>query len=571
MAGKVKVIYIDPPYNTGNDDFIYKDDFDRHSTWLTMMEERLLLARDLLTDDGVIFVSIDDNEQSRLKELMDLVFGTENFIANVVWEKKYTRSNDASGFSCNHEYVQVHARDVERFQVGLLGRNEKQLAAYRNPDNDPRDVWKSTPLHAKSGTASGFTHTFKNGVVWSPPTGTYPRYAVAELDRMYDENRIWFGVSGNAVPSRKSFLNEVKEGVNPVTIWTEDELDIDAEEGEEASSPTLWHHEQAGHTDMANRELRAVVGAGLFENPKPPALVKYILNLTIAKNKAGLALDFFAGSGTTGHAVINLNREDGGQRKFVLVEQGNHFESVLLPRIQKVMYSPVWKDGQPQPGGMLPQPEWVALSPRLVKVLRLESYEDSLNALVTPASGEGQLELPADPDLLRYLLPPDEAARDQEAALAGGEPSVRPTVLLNPAALERPFDYRLPTGEPPGKSVDLVTSFNLLRGLHVRRQYDVQAGGRRYLLVDALEAAAPVLVVWRDLHKPPYDALTERADFAAALTAAGLDVTAYTTVYHNADMVPEVARDTTIRLQSVDDLFQQAIDPAARLSNEEQS
>ncbi len=542
MAGKVKVIYIDPPYNTGNDDFIYKDDFDRHSTWLTMMEERLLLARDLLTDDGVIFVSIDDNEQSRLKELMDLVFGVENFVGSIVWKKK-TNGNNMGYIPPVHEVILAYARVAEQCKLYDLALSEEYIArSYSNPDNDPRGVWTTTDLSANHVGPYFPIKNPKTEVDYYPPNGRYWVFSKEEVDRRVQDGRIIFGRRGVTAPVQKKFKNEAVLSVRAESWW---------------DSETFYN-------EVGTEEIKHLLEAKAFDNPKSSKLIGQLLRISSVDRDS--ALDFFAGSGTTGHAVINLNREDGGQRRFVLVEQGRHFETVLLPRIQKVMYSPAWKDGQPQPGGMLPQPEWVERSPRLVKVLRLESYEQSLNALVT-SPAEGQIALPPEPDLLRYLLPPDE-----EATLpAAGRPSVRPTVLLNPAALERPFDYRLPGGEADGKPVDLVTSFNLLRGLHVRRQYAVQAGGRRYLLVDALEADAPVLVVWRDLHEPPYDPTAERHDFAAAMAAAGLDVAAYTTVYHNADMVPDVARDTTIRLRSVDDLFQQAIDPATRPSSEEES
>jgi adenine-specific DNA-methyltransferase len=228
--GMIKMIYIDPPYNTGND-FIYKDNFIQpydlyneqiglfdeesreklfrnteangrfHSDWCSMMYPRLLLARNLLANNGVIFISIDDGEVGNLREMCDEIFGHQNFLANLVWEKKYTVANDALFFSDNHDHILCYAKNSEEFTIGELPRTEAMDAAYKNPDNHPKGPWKATPLHAKSGSAStsGFTHTFANGVIFSPPTGTFPRYSHEALDKFYEGNEIWFGKDGTAI------------------------------------------------------------------------------------------------------------------------------------------------------------------------------------------------------------------------------------------------------------------------------------------------------------------------------------------------------------------------------------
>jgi len=322
--GKVKMIYIDPPYNTGND-FIYEDDFVEnaeeflkrsnqkdeegnrlitntetngrfHSDWLSMIYARLKLARNLLADDGVIFISIDDGEVGNLRKLADQIFGEANFIANLIWQKKYTRANDAKWFSDNHDHILCYGKDKQGMTLNMLPRNDDQLAAYSNPDNHPKGIWKATPLHAKSGTNTS-EYTFNNGVTWKPPIGTYRRFNDESMKRMDENNEVWFGADGSQTPSRKSFLCEVKDGVTPVTLWPYDEV---------------------GHNHEANNELKTLGIGGLFNNPKPTRLLKRALIL--ATNPEDLVLDFFAGSSTTADAVVQLNAEDGGNRKFIMVQ-----------------------------------------------------------------------------------------------------------------------------------------------------------------------------------------------------------------------------------------------------------
>ena len=326
--GRIKAIYIDPPYNTGGD-FVYPDNYADplhtyleltgqkdgdgnrltsnvetsgryHSAWLTMMYPRLFLARQLLQDDGIIFVSIDDHEVHNLRLLMNEVFGEENFVSNIIWQKKYTRSNDARWFSNNHDYILVFARNKEQFKLNLLPRSDAQKATYSNPDNDLKGAWKATPLHAKSGkNQSVFKYRFKNGLVWSPPPGTFPRYAKEMLAELDGNSEIWFGKDGKSTPARKSYLSEVKSGVTPVTVWLNHEV---------------------GNTHEANNELKELLGAGIFDNPKPTRLIKRILQLSTSPSEEDIVLDFFAGSCTTADAVLNLNREDGGNRRFIMVQ-----------------------------------------------------------------------------------------------------------------------------------------------------------------------------------------------------------------------------------------------------------
>jgi adenine-specific DNA-methyltransferase len=344
--GKVKCIYIDPPYNTGNEKWLYNDnvnspkirqwigkvvgaegeDLTRHDKWLCMMYPRIKLLRDLLRDDGIIFVSIDDNEHCNLKQIMDEIFGIENFISNIVWQKKYTQSNDAKYFSATHDFIVCYAKNEKNkdFKINLLARTEEQDARYKNPDNDPRGNWMTQPLHAKSGTDKTYTFTFKNGVTWKPPVGTFPRYSIETLKKADEEGTIWFGSNGTAVPRLKKYLLEMKEGVIPKTIWLYDEV---------------------GSNDEARSELKKVFSDNPFDTPKPTRLLKTIFKL--GSNKNDLILDSFAGSGTTADAVMQLNKEEkGSTRKYILVEMEDEVaKKITAERIKRVIKRNEYKDG----------------------------------------------------------------------------------------------------------------------------------------------------------------------------------------------------------------------------------
>ena len=330
--GKIKMIYIDPPYNTGNDSFIYPDKFSEtkdeylkrigdkdgegymtkqgffrknnkengqfHSNWLNMMLPRLFLARNLLREDGVIFVSIDDNEQANLKMLMDEIFGEENFISQIIWHSKYTTANDSKYVSRQHEYILLYAKNKEQFEIGLLDRTEKMDAAYTNPDKDLRGVWKATPLHAKSGSST-YSIEFENGISWTPPKGRYPLYSKEDLRKLYFENRLHFGKDGTSSPNEKSFLTEVKQG---------------------KTVGSMWSYETVGSSHQANEEIASLTGKGIFDNPKTSKLIKTCLKVANSKNEDSIILDFFAGSGTTAQAVLELNEEDEGNRKYICVQ-----------------------------------------------------------------------------------------------------------------------------------------------------------------------------------------------------------------------------------------------------------
>ncbi len=307
-AGRVKCIYIDPPYNTGNRDFIYndrfidKDDSYRHSKWLEFMFRRLELAKELLTEDGVIFVSIDDNEVFHLGLLMQQIFGEANFIANVIWQKVFSPKGTAQHFSDDHEYIICYALNKSVWRPNPMPRSVAQDKAYKNSDNDPRGLWTSGDLSARNFYSKGtYPITCPSGrVVAGPPPGNYWRFSeerFLELDR---DNRIWWGKSGDNIPRFKRFLSDVQKGVVP---------------------QTLWKYEEVGHTQDAKKEIHEILkfekSEDVFSTPKPVALMERIMR--IATNPGDIVLDFFAGSGTTAQAVLNLNKEDNGHRKFILV------------------------------------------------------------------------------------------------------------------------------------------------------------------------------------------------------------------------------------------------------------
>jgi adenine-specific DNA-methyltransferase len=309
-TNQIKLIYIDPPYNTGSDSFNYNDSFN-HSSWLTFMKSRLQIAKGLLKTDGSIWVNIDDDECHYLKVMMDEIFGRENFIANVIWEKKYTTANDATFFSDNHDHILVYAKNKASFSLNKLKRTAKMDRAYSNPDNHPKGNWKATPLHAKSGSekAKSFSYTFKNGITWSPPPGTFPRFSKDKLAEMDSNNEVWFGKDGKATPSKKTFLYEMDEySLTPKTIFS---------------------HEEVGHNHEAKEELKNIFSDNIFATPKPERLMERIIHLATKEND--IVLDFFLGSGTT--AAVSLKMK----RQFIGIEQMEYITTITIPRLKEVL------------------------------------------------------------------------------------------------------------------------------------------------------------------------------------------------------------------------------------------
>ena len=330
--GKVKMIYIDPPYNTGNE-FIYPDNYSEslhtyleytgqvdsegrkfstnsetdgrfHSKWLNMMYPRLYLARNLLSEDGTLFISIDDHEYPNLKMLCDQVFGEENFVANIIWQKVFSPKNTAQYFSDDHEYVLLYAKSKDRWRPELLARSEESIARYLNPDNDSRGPWMSGAVQARNYYSKGqYEVTSPSGKTFRNPKGTYWRFSAERFAALDKDNRIWWGEDGGNVPRLKRFLSEVKKGVVP---------------------QTLWLYTDVGHTQEAKEELLKFVEFENTENVlnsvKPSRLVMKMLQVGTQSESADIVLDFFCGSGTTAHAVMKQNDLDGGNRRFILVQ-----------------------------------------------------------------------------------------------------------------------------------------------------------------------------------------------------------------------------------------------------------
>jgi adenine-specific DNA-methyltransferase len=325
--GKVKMIYIDPPYNTGND-FVYEDDFAQstedymgnsgqydeegnrlvtntesngrfHTDWLNMIYPRLKIAKDLLADDGAVFISIDDNEVKNLMAMCDEVFGTSNFLATFVWQKKYGPANDAKGVSATHEYILLYGKNSDAWMPGLLPRSDEQLKAYKNPDNDPRGVWRASDLSARTYSAScDYIITGPTGLKFSPPPSRSWIVNKESYQNLLADNRITFGSDGTGRPMQKKFITEVKGGITPET-WLP--------------------RERGGDNKIARYELKDIFPENLFDTPKPSKLVSYLITIS-GVEKDAIILDFFSGSATTAHAVMKLNAEDGGHRKFIMVQ-----------------------------------------------------------------------------------------------------------------------------------------------------------------------------------------------------------------------------------------------------------
>jgi len=333
--GKIKCIYIDPPYNTGNESWVYNDnvndpkikkwlgqvvgkeaeDLTRHDKWLCMMYPRLKLLHKLLADDGAIFISIDDNEQANLKLIYDEIFGGGNFVSTLIWQKKFAPQNDAKFVDTSHEYIHVFAKDKSKLKFNLLPRTVEMNARYKNLDNDPRGVWTSdNPLRKEYREYAYYPITTPKGRVVYPPMGSSWRFNKEELPRLISENRLWFGKDGNGVPRIKRFLDDVKDGIIP---------------------QSLLKHDDVGHTQESKKEVNSIFEQSVFETPKPVRLISRILEISTDKNS--LILDSFAGSGTTAHAVSNLNKQDGGNRKFILIEMEDYAENITAERVKRVI------------------------------------------------------------------------------------------------------------------------------------------------------------------------------------------------------------------------------------------
>ncbi|WP_107971321.1 site-specific DNA-methyltransferase [Neisseria elongata] len=315
FTGKVKCVFIDPPYNTGSA-FAHYDDGLEHSIWLGLMRDRLEIIKRLLSDDGSLWITIDDNEAHYLKVLCDEVFGRGNFVSNAIWQKKFSPQNDAKWLSDNHDHILVYAKNKEIWRPNLLPRTEKMNIRYKNLDNDPRGSWTSGDLSVKTyNFNTDYPIITPSGRVVNPPEGYCWRLNKETLEEYIKDNRIWFGENGDNVPRIKRFLSEVKNGITSMTIWT---------------------YEEVGHNQDAKKEVKQFNSKDVFDTPKPEKLIQRIIHL--ATNPGDLVLDSFAGSGTTGAVAHKMGR------RWIMVELGEHCHTHIIPRLQKVI------DGEDQGG-----------------------------------------------------------------------------------------------------------------------------------------------------------------------------------------------------------------------------
>ncbi|MCG3084075.1 site-specific DNA-methyltransferase [Anoxybacillus sp. LAT_35] len=322
FTGKIKCIYIDPPYNTGNA-FEHYDDGLEHSIWLSLMKARLEIIRNLISEDGSLWISIDDDEAHYLKVLCDEIFGRRNFISSIIWQKKFSPSNDAKFISDSHDYILVYAKNKDLWKRNLLPRTTESNSRYKNPDNDPRGPWTSGDLSVKTYSEEyDYPITTPSGRVVYPPKGSCWRIPKSKFEELVKDNRIWFGEKGNNVPRLKRFLSEVQEGIVPKTLWLRDEV---------------------GDNQEAKREVKKFNEQNVFATPKPERLIQRILQ--IATNEGDWVLDSFAGSGTTGAVAHKMGR------RWIMIELGEHCHTHIIPRMKRVI------DGTDQ-GGISKAVNW---------------------------------------------------------------------------------------------------------------------------------------------------------------------------------------------------------------------
>lgn len=454
--GKVKLIYIDPPYNTQSDAFIYRDDFSArqsevltqlgyardnidyikniygartHSGWLSFMYPRLLLARDLLRDDGVIFISIDDNEQAQLKLLCDEVFGQENFVSSIAWKKRSSPdARDTVGSV--HDWILCYVKKDELIKsaIGKMPLNAERIDSYSNPDNDVRGVWASVDMTGMTGRATKdqyFTVTLPSGRALSPPKGRSWGLAEKTFLELRQDNRIWFGQSGDNVPRIKKFLSESDGQV----------------------VPSFWDIGDGGSNDEAKKEVNELMGqADVFETPKPVRLIQKMLTIATKKDDSAIVLDFFAGTGTTGHAVIAQNMSDGGNRQFILVQipqpidpkkkkEAHHFVTHTLGKSEATIFE-ITAERIRRAGSKIEAEQAAKAQASTQQPAQLEGFApDTATSLAAVDTGFRVFELVDDPDALILDKLLQEATQSDlltlQASIATPQPEQLPRVLHN--------------------------------------------------------------------------------------------------------------------------------------------
>ena len=473
--GQVKCIYIDPPYNTGTDGFLYKDSY-QHSSWITLIEARITMSKRLLQSDGLFFTSIDDIEVHNLRHLTDEVFGTKNFVGTITWISTTQPDNIGRarfGLQQNVEYVLLHAV-CERVAL-------------------PAFVLKH------SGQAKKYPHAGRFGacrfeIIERAFEGAYarPTMQFQILGQSPREGKQWQIGEETARTLEEAGKVEIVDGMVKRAVYPEDERNEDT-----GFIPFWAHISETGTSQTGKAELTDIVGRGHgFDTVKPVSL---LMRLIEHVQRSGPIMDYFAGSGTTSHAIINLNREDGGQRKFILVEMGDYFDTLLLPRIKKVTFTPEWEDGKPK---RMATPQEAERGPRIVKYMRLESYEDALNNIdFDEVSAQQALQF--DDYLLKYMLQWE---------------TKRSATLLNVEKLSQPFRYTLnihADGQTRQQIADIPETFNYLLGLRVETRRVYHDDDRRYLVYRGQTDQQRVAVIWRETQGWNKDALVRDKEFVA--------------------------------------------------------
>ncbi|MCX7258536.1 MAG: site-specific DNA-methyltransferase [Polaromonas sp.] len=534
---RVECIYIDPPYNTGGDGFVYKDTY-QHSSWQSMFNDRAALGKRLLCGQGVFLSSIDDIERDAMVALLDGNFGRDGRIGNLIW--KGSTDNNPTRIAVEHEYILCYAKSKDQLnehwssatsQIKELMLSEFETISSKTTSITERralfeifaienretlgDLFRYRRVDARGPYAArrnmenpgkpGYKYEVLHPITKKPCTRPYWgwRFPEGTMKKFLEEERIIFGQDESKIPELKVYLTDVRFPLRSV-------FNLDARKG--------------------SNDLDKLFGSrDLFKNPKPTEVIRHFLPFT--SSPRSIVGDYFAGSGTTGAAIINLNREDGGRRKFFLIEQGDHFDTVLLPRLKKLAYTPEWKDGKPQ---RLPTATEVERSPRIIKVLHLESYEDTLNNLQlrrTPAQGSLLSSLPQDATedyLLHYML--DTEARGS---------------LLSVEDFRKPFGYTLnvsvdSAGACELRRIDLIETFNYLIGLRVKH-IDAQPERGFATVTGTLPSGESCLVLWRDCEKLDYEGIAKLCDRLAINPADN----EYDVVYINGDHnIPTVLTQT---------------------------
>ena len=517
---QVKCVYIDPPYNTGGDGFAFKDSY-QHSSWMTMLFDRLRLSSCLMSINAVCYTSIDDVEAFNLKKLGGLIWGENGFVVDAIWRSKDNSNNDSKKFSLDHNHTLIFSKNP-KWQPARL-HDETKRSHFKNPDNDPKGPYfDGNPLNSPNYRDNLIYEIVSpQGEIISPPKNGW-RWSKDEIQRRIDSGEIRFTEDGRAI-RRRTYLCDM-DGLPPSSLWTD--------------------LEKTGHNRQAKYELLNLFPEDLFETPKPIKLVSFAAQLASLASGEEL-LDYFAGSGTTGHAIISLNREDGGKRKYILVEMGDYFNTILKPRIAKVVYASEWKNGKP-----------VARNTGIshcFKYLRLESYEDALNNLKLQRSAQQTSMLDLLPEkakndyLVQYML-------DVESKGS----------LLSVEDFAKPFHYTLnvsidSAGAFAPRAVDLVETFNYLLGLRVKHT-DSQKNRGFVTVEGSLPSGESCLVLWRDCETLGYEALAELCE-KLAINPADSE---YDVVYINGDHnIPTVLAQTaaegggtkTLKLRQIETEF----------------